>query len=156
MITLGIDPGTTRIGFGVIESHNNKFKVLDYGVIGNPGQEKLANYKSAYDSLLGVISKHKPDRAAVEKLFFFKNQKTVLGVSEMRGIIMLSLVQNSIPVFEFTPLEIKQSISSYGRADKDQVQRMVRLILSINEEIKPDDAADALAIAICGANNIIY
>ena len=90
--------------------------------------------------------------AGVEKLFFFKNQKTVMAVSEMRGVIMLTLAKHSLPVHEFTPLQVKQNISAYGRAGKDQVQRMVQVLLSIKEPIKPDDAADALAIAICSAS----
>jgi len=91
----------------------------------------------------------------VEKLFFFKNQKTVISVSEMRGMLISALAASDIPIYEYTPLQVKQAVSGYGRAGKDQVQRMVKLILGIKEEIKPDDAADGLAIAICCANTII-
>lgn len=94
--------------------------------------------------------------AAVEKIFFFKNQKTIISVSEMRGVILAALELSNVPLYEFTPLQVKQSVSSYGRAGKDQVQRMVKLILGLEADIKPDDAADGLAIAICCANNTVY
>ena len=103
-----------------------------------------------------LIKDYKPDLAAVEKLFFFKNQKTIISVSEMRGVILAALAINNIPIKEFTPLQVKQAVSGYGRAGKVQVELMVRLILNLKEEIKPDDAADGLAIAICCANTILY
>ena len=155
MIIIGIDPGTTQIGFGVIRNEGNNFEVLDYGIIKNSGKDKLFDYKNTSKSLTKLIKKYSPDIASVERLFFFKNQKTVMAVGEMRGVIMLTLANHNLNVLEFTPLQVKQSLSGYGRADKNQVQRMVRLILGINEEIRPDDAADALAIAICGVNNRI-
>ena len=153
MIIIGIDQGTTQIGFGVIRNESNYFESLDYGIIRNIGKDKLFDYKNTAKELSRLIKKYNPDVASVERLFFFKNQKTVMAVSEMRGVIMLTLANHNLPVFEFTPLQVKQSLSGYGRADKNQIQRMVRLILGIKEEIKPDDAADALAIAICGVNN---
>src|SRR3989344_736682 len=153
MVIIGIDPGTTQIGFGVIRNEGNNFKPLDYGIIKNSGKDKLFDYKNTAKELSKLIKKHKPELAVVEKLFFFKNQKTVMSVGEMRGVIMLTLANNNLPVLEFTPMQVKQTVSGHGRADKGQVQRMVRLILGIRNEIKPDDAADALAIAICGVNN---
>lgn len=153
MIIIGIDPGTTQIGYGIIKNEGNKFKALDYGIIKNTGKDKLFDYKKTAKELGKLITKHKPEIAVVERLFFFKNQKTVMSVGEMRGVIMLTLANHNLPVLEFTPLQVKQSLSGYGRADKNQIQRMVRLVLGINQEIKPDDAADALAIAICGVNN---
>ena len=150
MIILGIDPGTTRIGFGVIDSTKNKLSCVRYGLL---SQLSPAGVISELGQL---IKKYKPDLAAVEKLFFFKNKKTIISVSEMRGIIMATLAMNNVPTREFTPLQVKQAVSSYGRADKDQVERMVRLILNLKEVVKPDDAADGLAIAICCANNIVY
>ncbi len=155
MIIIGIDPGTTQIGFGVIKNEGNLFEMLDYGIIKNPGKDKLFDYKNTAKMLSKLITKYKPGVAVVEKLFFFKNQKTVMSVGEMRGVIMLTLANHNLNVLEFTPMQVKQALSGYGRADKNQVQRMVRLILGIEEEIKPDDAADALAIAICGVNNRI-
>ncbi len=152
MIILGIDPGTTQIGFGIIKNEGNLFEVLCYGIIKNSGKDKLFDYKNTAKELSKLIKKYKPEVAVVEKLFFFKNQKTVMSVGEMRGVIMLTLANHNLTVLEFTPMQVKQAISGYGGADKNQVQRMVRLILGIKEEIRPDDAADALAIAICGVN----
>ena len=126
-----------------------------YGIISNTGKDKLFDFKETEKKLSALIKKYKPDMAGVEKLFFFKNQKTVMAVSEMRGVIMLTLAKHGLPVHEFTPLQVKQNISAYGRAGKDQVQRMVQVLLSIKEPIKPDDAADALAIAICSAHTTI-
>ncbi len=156
MIIIGIDPGTTQIGFGIIKNEGNHFEILDYGIIKNTGKDKLFDYKKTAKELSKLITKHKPEVAIVEKLFFFKNQKTVMSVGEMRGVIMLTLANHNLRVLEFTPMQVKQAISGYGGADKNQVQRMVRLILGIKKEIKPDDAADALAIAICGVSNKIY
>ena len=155
MIIIGIDPGTTQIGFGIIKNEGNRFESLGYGIIKNSGKDKLFDYKNTAKELSKLIKKHKPELAVVERLFFFKNQKTVMAVGEMRGVIMLTLANHNLPVLEFTPLQVKQSLSGYGRADKNQVQRMVRLILGIKEEIRPDDAADALAIAICGVSNTL-
>lgn len=150
MVILGIDPGTTRIGFGVINNDHGKLTPLSYGLLVQRSPAEVM------DEVSKIAKTYKPEMAAVEKLFFFKNQKTIISVSEMRGVIMAALAVNSIPTREFTPLQIKQAVSSYGRANKDQVQKMVRLILNIKEPITPDDAADGLAIAICCANNILY
>jgi len=152
MVILGIDPGTTRIGYGVIQYEGNNFKCLDYGIIKNNGSDKLFNFKNTDKVLSELIEKHKPSLAAVEKLYFFNNQKTVMAVSEMRGVIMNVLDKNGLKIFEFTPMEVKRQVAGYGRAEKNQVQKIVKLILGIKEIIKPDDAADALAIALCGAS----
>ena len=149
MVILGIDPGTTRIGFGVIRSERSKLTSIAYGLFSQ------VSPAGVIDEINKISEKYRPDMAAVEKLFFFKNQKTIISVGEMRGVIMAALAINSIPVKEFTPLQVKQAVSSYGRAGKDQVQKMVRLILSIKDPIQSDDAADGLAIAICCANNIL-
>jgi len=154
MISLGIDPGTVRIGYGFVRHERNKMSPIAYGVISNDGKNKLFDFKETEKNLSALIEKYKPDVAGIEKLFFFKNQKTVMAVSEMRGVIMLTLAKHNLPVHEFTPLQVKQNISAYGRADKNQVQRMVRMLLGIKEKIEPDDAADALAIAICSAHDI--
>lgn len=156
MIILGIDPGTTRIGVGIIKSEKGNLESLYYGLIPQSPAQKESLAKEVMIDIERLINLYKPDLAAVEKLFFFKNQKTIISVSEMRGVILAALSINNVPMREFTPLEIKQAVSSYGRASKDQVQQMVRLILNIKEVIKPDDAADGLAIAICCANNIVY
>lgn len=152
MVTLGIDPGTTRIGYGVIDQDKNRLTCLDYGIL-KVGSDKPTGFKDAVKELEKLIKKHKPDQAGIEKLFFFKNQKTIMAVSEMRGVLLFTLAKNNIPVQEFTPLQVKQSVSAYGRAEKSQIQRVAQLLLGLKEPIKPDDAADALAIAICCANN---
>ncbi len=155
---MGIDPGTTRIGFGIIKSAAGKLECIDYGLIPrSPTKNGPAlSADEVMKDIARIIKKYKPGIAAVEKLFFFKNQKTIISVSEMRGVILAALAINRVPIREFTPLQVKQAVSSYGRAGKDQVQQMVRLILNIKGAIKPDDAADGLAIAICCANNVIY
>lgn len=152
MISLGIDPGTTRIGYGVILSERNKLSCIAYGILSVKGTSPGDNFKEVERSLSELIEKYKPDVAGIEKLFLFKNQKTIMAVSEMRGVLLLTLAKHNLLVHEFTPLQVKQNISAYGRADKDQVQRMVKMLLGIKEAIKPDDAADALAIAICSAS----
>jgi crossover junction endodeoxyribonuclease RuvC len=139
----------------VVKKGTGKLVCVDYGLISSTNSEKKADLGRAITDLSRLIQLHKPDAASIEKLFFFKNAKTVMAVSEMRGAVLAILSQNSIPVYEFTPLQVKQAVSSYGRAGKDQVQRMVKLILGIKEDIKPDDAADGLAIAICCAHTIL-
>ncbi len=154
MIILGIDPGTTRIGFGIIKKEGSNLQCVHYGLIPVPSSGEMT-FKNVVEEIKKLVDKYKPDLAAVEKLFFFKNKKTIITVSEMRGVIMASLAVAGLPISEFTPLQVKQAVSSYGRADKTQVELMVRLILGLKEKIKPDDAADGLAIAICCANTII-
>lgn len=155
MIIIGIDPGTTRIGYGVIESLSNSVRCLEYGIFGTVGLEKSQNMLEVERNLLALLKKYKPERAGIEKLFFSNNQKTVMAVSEMRGVLMLTLARSGLDIFEFTPIEIKRSVSSYGKADKSQVHNMVKLLLGVKEDIKPDDAADALAVAICCTHTII-
>lgn len=152
MITLGIDPGTTKIGYGVVSNERNRLVCLDYGIL-KVDSDKLVGFKDAAKELEKLIKKYRPDQASIEKLFFFKNQKTVMAVSEMRGVLLLTLAKNNIPTQEFTPLQVKQNVSAYGRAEKTQIQRMVQLLLKLKDPINPDDAADALAIAICCASN---
>lgn len=156
MTIIGIDPGTTRIGFGIIKNEGNNFEVLDYGIISTPGKDKSLDYKLISEGLSKLISAHKPERAGIEKLFFSNNQKTAMSVAEAKGVIMLTLANHDLEIAEFTPQHVKQAVSAYGSAGKAQVERMVRMILKIKDPIKPDDAADALAIAICCANNKIY
>jgi crossover junction endodeoxyribonuclease RuvC len=152
---LGIDPGTTIIGYGVIEEIRGVFRSLEYGVIRNPGKDSSADKQATVAALKELIARHTPDRAAVERLFFLNNKNTAFTVSEMRGVIMLSLADHRVPTMEFTPMQVKQRVCGSGRADKKQVQRMVRLLLKIQEEVKPDDAADALALALCCATATI-
>ena len=155
MIILGIDPGTTRIGYGIIKNEHNRLTCLDYGLLDNRGIDRADIFRRTEKSLAALIKKYRPAMVGIEKLFFFKNQKTVMAVSEMRGALLLTIARHHLPIQEFTPLQVKQHVSAYGRADKNQMQRMVRLILNLKEPIKPDDAADALAIAICCTHTIL-
>ncbi len=157
MRILGIDPGTSLIGFGIIDYEAPKHTVLHYGALRTPSNIKnRERIRTTYEALTKIIKEWKPDTLAIEDLFFFKNAKTVMAVSEMRGVIMLIGILNNLKIAEFTPLQVKQAVTGYGRAEKDQVQRMVMLILGLKETPKPDDVADALAIAICCANTIVY
>jgi len=153
MRILGIDPGTSLIGFGIIDANGKSFQVVDFGSFRTRANiENSERVKIIYDFFDKLIKKSKPDKVAIESLFFFKNAKTAIKVSEIRGILILAAIKNGIEVTEFTPLQIKQAVSGYGRAEKNQVQKMVKLILGLKTEPKPDDVADALALAICCAN----
>ncbi|MCL5010904.1 MAG: crossover junction endodeoxyribonuclease RuvC [Patescibacteria group bacterium] len=151
MIIIGIDPGTAITGWGVIKTKKPKaLEVLDYGAITTeakkPAGERLAKL---YFELNKIISKFKPDVMAVEQLFFFKNLKTALPVSEARGVILLAASQKKLKVQQFTPLQVKMALCGYGRADKKQIQKMVQQVLGLKHLPKPDDAADGLALALC-------
>ena len=155
MIILGIDPGTAIIGFGVIEEKNKETKLIDYGCIKTAKELSTSErLKNLHKELNKLIKKYKPDIAAVEDIFFFKNLKTAIKVSQARGVILLTIAEAKIKLEEYTPLQIKQAVACYGRADKKQVQQMVKTILNLKEIPKPDDAADALAAAICCAHTI--
>lgn len=149
MRVLGIDPGLATTGWGVVEKNKSQLSMVEYGVIET--STKLAHEKRLvfiHQSLLNLIKKYKPVRVAVEQLFFYKNVKTATKVGEARGVILLAIAQSGLVLDELTPLQVKQTVTSYGRADKQQVQKMVKLILGLKQIPKPDDAADALAIAI--------
>jgi crossover junction endodeoxyribonuclease RuvC len=155
MIILGVDPGIADTGFGVIEKESTRLKVIDYGSIQTSAKlTHSARLKILNQTLSKLIKKYQPIIAGVEDLFLYKNLKTAIKVGEARGVILLTLIQNQIPLLEFTPLQIKQAVTSYGRADKTQIQRMVKLILNLSTIPQPDDAADALAIAITCANTL--
>lgn len=154
MMILGIDPGYAIVGYGLIDYRNNHFTVVDYGAIltdaGTPFNERL---EKIYDSLVAIIERYKPEAMSVEKVFYNSNAKTVIDVSQARGVIMLAAQKNKVPVFEYTPLQVKQSVVGYGRAEKKQIQEMTRRILALDKIPKPDDTADALAMAICHAHS---
>ncbi len=154
MMILGIDPGYAIVGYGLIDYRNNHFTVVDYGAIltdaGTPFNERL---ERIYDSLTAIIETYKPEAMSVEKVFYNSNAKTVIDVSQARGVIMLAAQKNKVPVFEYTPLQVKQSVVGYGRAEKKQIQEMTRRILALEKIPKPDDTADALAMAICHAHS---
>lgn len=153
-IIIGIDPGTAIIGFGIIKVDARKNIIpIKHGVIRTESREKTSErLLTIYNDLKRIFKKEKPDEVALEKVFFFKNSKTALKIGEARGVIVTAAKEFGAQVFDYTPLEVKQAVSSYGRADKNQVQRMVKLILKLKEIPRPDDAADALGIAICHAN----
>ncbi|MFA6410036.1 MAG: crossover junction endodeoxyribonuclease RuvC [Candidatus Buchananbacteria bacterium] len=154
-IILGIDPGLADTGFGVIKKEGSRLTMLDYGNIKTKAkiadEIRLAELNQALDKL---IKKYQPEVLGVEKLFFAKNVKTAIAVGQARGVIMLCGGKNCLKVLEYTPLQVKQALTGYGKADKKQIQQMVKVVLSLKEIPKPDDAADALAIAICCANSI--
>ena len=154
MIILGIDPGYAIIGYGVLDFEKGKFRILDYGSITTKSTMEFSmRLKRIYMGIQELIDKYKPDSVAVEKLFFNKNTKTALKVGHGRGVVLLGGAMNDIDVFEYTPLQVKQAVCGYGRADKNQVQQMVKMLLGLKEVPKPDDTADALAVAICHAHS---
>ena len=154
MIILGIDPGLAIVGYGVIEYKNGRFRTLAYGAITTPAHtavEKRLNM--IFRDLSALIDKYKPDEVAVEELFFTNNITTGIRVAEARGVILLSAERACIPIFEYTPPQVKQAVVGYGKAEKRQVIAMVTLLLGLPKPPRPDDTADALAIAICHAHS---
>ena len=150
MIILGIDPGYAIVGYGVLEYNGRAFRVIDYGAITTKaGLDPARRLEMIYDALGELIDKFRPDDVAVEELFFQNNQKTAIMVAEARGVIVLCAKKRGVIVAEYTPLQVKQAVVGYGRAEKQLVQAMVTSILGLKEVPKPDDTADALAIAIC-------
>ncbi len=157
MIILGIDPGIADTGFGIIKKTKNSFRAEAFGTITTKKTDTLADrLQKLFDEMKGLIKKHKPERIAVERLFFAKNAKTAITVAHARGVILLAARTAGCEVREYTPLEVKQALTGYGAASKLQIQRMVRTILALKTIPKPDDAADALAIAICAAQTNIF
>ena len=151
MKILGIDPGTVAIGLGLIEYQNKKATLVAFDCLTtNPKETTAERLNDLHQKLTKFIKKHKPEIITVENLFFFKNLKTVIKVSQARGVILLAASQQKITVYEYTPLQIKQALTGYGRAEKNQVQHMVKAVLGLKEIPQPDDAADALAIALAG------
>lgn len=152
MIILGIDPGYAIIGWGVISYERGKFIPVDFGAItttaGTPFNRRL---ELIYDELTALLARHVPDVVAVEKLYFQNNQKTAIDVAQARGVTMLALQKAGVPVFEYTPLQVKSAVTGFGQAQKAQVMEMTKRLLRLKAVPKPDDTADALAIAICHA-----
>lgn len=149
MRILGIDPGTGILGFGVIEYVKGNVRLVDGGVIRTPVKEDDAvRLQTIFDELTDVIISTKPDVMSVEKLFFAQNVTTAMTVAQARGVVLLCGMQNGLKIYEYTPLQIKQALTGYGRAEKKQIQEMVRVILKLKAVPKPDDCADALAAAI--------
>ncbi len=154
MIILGIDPGTATTGYGVIEFSSGNIKLIDYGCILTKSTEKLEyRLEIIHSELTEIIKKYKPEEIAVEELFFTNNAKTAIAVGQARGVIILTARLNNCSVFEYTPLQVKNAICGYGGAEKGQVQKMVKLLLKLDSIPKPDDAADAIAIAVCHSSS---
>jgi len=158
MLSLGIDPGTATVGYGLVrELHDGSLQAVDYGVIKTPPSMPMPErLKMIYDGVTALVERHQPDRAAVEDLLFGKNVSTAITVAQGRGVILLALVNAKLPIQEFKPTFIKQSISGYGGADKPQMQEMIRMLLSLESIPRPDDAADALGIAITDLHTAQY
>ena len=157
MKILGIDPGYAILGYGIIDMKGNKFSVIDYGAITTDSKMSMPDrLKCIYSKLMEIIAEYKPDTASIEELFFNNNAKTALLVGQARGVAILACVNSGLPIGEYTPLQIKQALVGYGRAEKKQIQIMVKTILNLEEIPKPDDTADALAAAICHGNCANY
>lgn len=154
MIIMGIDPGFAITGYGVVKYEGNKFSVVDYGAITTVATMKLSQRLLVlYNDLERLIDKYKPEALSIEELFFNKNIKTALNVGHGRGVAVLAAAKAGVDIYEYTPLQVKQAVVGYGRAEKSQIQQMVKAILNLSAIPKPDDVADALAIAICHGNS---
>lgn len=150
MLILGIDPGTAITGFGLVREDDAGLVMVHHGVITTPpGQPLPERLQIIYQGLKAVIGEYRPEAAAVEELFFSRNVRTALSVGHARGVVLLALADAGLPVYEYKPLEVKQAVAGYGGADKRQVQEMVRLLLNLDCVPQPDDAADAVAVAVC-------
>jgi len=154
LIVLGIDPGMAILGYGVIEQKGHKMDVVDYGtVLTDSGMKMPDRLVRIFDGVEELIQRFKPDVVSVEELFFNKNSKTALTIGHARGVAILTAAKNKLEIYEYTPLQVKQAVVGYGRAEKAQIQQMVKILLNLKEIPKPDDAADALAVAICHIHN---
>jgi len=150
MLTLGIDPGTATTGYGLVQESHDGLAAVAYGVISTPaGIEMPERLRMLYHGLTGLLHEHRPESAAVEKLFFQRNVATAMTVGQARGVVLLALAEAGLAVAEYTPNEVKQAVVGYGSAGKRQMQSMIQVVLALPELPRPDDAADALAVAIC-------
>ena len=150
MLTLGIDPGTATTGWGLVEENGRGLQEVDHGCVHTSSKDHSSERLSRlFKEIRSLIRKHEPDHIAVEKIFFGKNVKTAISVGQARGVVLLAAYEEGIPITEYTPLQVKTAATGYGRAEKCQVQQMVKRLLKLDKIPKPDDAADALAVAIC-------
>jgi crossover junction endodeoxyribonuclease RuvC len=158
MVVIGIDPGTATTGYGLVrENEDGSIEAIAYGVILTAaGLELSERLLTLYNQLTGILLLHKPQGAAVEKLFFQRNVRTAMSVGHGRGVVLLCMAQAGLAVAEYTPMEVKLAVAGYGGADKHQVQYMVRTLLNLDDIPRPDDAADALAVAICHLHSTGY
>jgi len=154
MLILGIDPGYAIVGWGVLEYQNNRFRTVDYGAITTPaGMDFPRRLEIIYREMEGILARYKVEAMSLEKLYFQSNKTTAIDVAQARGVILLAAQTAGVPVHEYTPMQVKQSVVGYGKAVKQQVQEMTRVLLHLESIPKPDDTADALALAICHAHS---
>ena len=150
MIVLGIDPGTARTGYGIVAREGSQLRLISYGCIETvPDRPLEARLLIIHQALTDLLETHRPEAVGVERLFFNKNVQTAIAVGQARGVVLLAAAQHGLPLFEYGPHEVKLAVTGYGRAPKEQVQRMVQAVLAMDELPRPDDAADALAVAVC-------
>lgn len=150
MRVLGLDPGTATTGYGVVEGKSSRLRYIAHGTISTPAGEHFADrLKTIHEEAVALIALHRPDAVAIERLFFKQNVTNGINVAQARGVLALAAVQAGLPIGEFSPTEAKTAITGYGRADKKQVQEMIKILLNLEKIPKPDDAADALGLAIC-------
>ena len=150
MIILGIDPGYAIVGYGIVKYEGNKFTPVHYGAVTTPAKMPFnKRLDKIFNDLTDILDKYNVDAMSIEKLFFNTNTTTAIDVAQARGVIVLSAVRHGVQVFEYTPLQVKQAVTGYGRAEKKQIQEMTRIMLGLQSVPKPDDTADALALAIC-------
>ena len=155
MVILGIDPGLATLGYGVIEVENDRRRLIQFGTLTTPaGQPMPQRLRAIFQGMNQLMDIYKPDDGAFEELFFSKNITTGMAVSAARGVALVAVVQRTESLYEYTPMQIKQAVTGYGGADKHQVQQMVRMLLNMKEIARPDDAADALAVALTHANSM--
>ncbi|OGH68597.1 MAG: crossover junction endodeoxyribonuclease RuvC [Candidatus Magasanikbacteria bacterium RIFCSPLOWO2_02_FULL_44_11] len=155
MRILGIDPGFGRVGYGIIEQAGSSWKHITHGCLEtSPKKSFVSRLADIHKELVRLIQEHQPTRMAVEELFFFKNVTTAIDVGQARGVILLTGFESGLPIDEFTPLEVKQAMTGYGRAEKGQMQKLVAVILNMKVKIKSDDAADALAVALTSGQRL--
>ena len=155
MIILGIDPGLATLGYGVIEADNNRRRLIQFGTLTTPaGQPMPQRLRAIFQGMNQLMDIYQPDDVAFEELFFSKNITTGMAVSAARGVALVAVVQRTENLYEYTPMQIKQAVTGYGGADKHQVQQMVKMLLNMKEVARPDDAADALAVALTHANSM--
>lgn len=154
MVVIGIDPGIERTGIGIVKKEKNKLLLLYQKLITTPSTlSHEMRLKLIYDNISNILDNYEITNAAIEKIFFAKNVKTAISVSEVRGVLILACTLRSIPIFEYTPLQVKQSLSGYGRADKDQIKKLIKILLKLDKGIVSDDVADSIAIAITHINS---
>jgi crossover junction endodeoxyribonuclease RuvC len=155
VIVLGIDPGTAALGYGIVESAAGRLRAVDHGVLStSPDLGLPERLRAVYELVVSLLAAHAPTYVAVERLFFSRNAQTAFAVGQARGVVLLAAAQQGVTVVEATPNEVKSAVAGYGAADKEQVQRMVQVVLGMDEPPRPDDAADALAIAVWAANSV--